>query len=163
MTKNKSTFWKTVSIWGVIGGVVLSGLLFIPGILSGLLFYIVLPIILFLGITQFRDASTSFSLNDGFKTGICITLLAGLIFACFQTFYQFVLNPDSISSLIDTIGDEYRKEGIEEGVIQINKIKQQKILGNPIIPFAIALARTLLFGSIYSLIIAIIIKKRPIA
>ncbi|MCT8341038.1 DUF4199 domain-containing protein [Flavobacteriaceae bacterium TK19130] len=117
-----------------------------------------------LGLKAFKHEGDGFmSLGDALKTGLAISLVAGLIGSIFTYIFVTVIEPDFVTQMLDVT----REKMIEDNP---NMTQEQTDMAmemtskfmSPWIMFAMGLIASLFFGFIISLVAGLIMKQnRP--
>ncbi len=124
--------------------------------------YLVLPLLfIYLGCTNYKkNINNGFiSFSESLKTGVSITIIAGLTYAFFSVIFNFIF-PDFINEMLDITKEQMIKQNpnitskeLEMGLGMVKKFM------NPFIVFPVTLVMYALIGLIYSLIIGGIVKN----
>ncbi|MWB94683.1 DUF4199 family protein [Flavobacterium sp. GA093] len=132
------------------------------GIIVNLANYLVLPILfIYLGCNHYKkDINNGFiSFSECLKTGVSITVIAGLIYAAFSVIFNFIF-PEFINEMLDISKEGMIKQNpnitakeLEMGLSMVKKFM------NPFIVFPATLVMYALIGLIYSLIVGAIVKN----
>lgn len=163
---------KTEIKYGLIFGVSLSAYIMLAHVLGfyttniqsgkyGDIAVTLLPIvILFLAIREKRRRGGSLTVLQGILTGLLVVLISYPISATFLWIYHHFINPNWLEYIIAYERDKMARAGIEMNLIneQINMLRTRssgmaQLIGG--------LFGTLILGFVLSLIISLILRKKP--
>lgn len=124
--------------------------------------YLVLPILfIFLGCNHYKkDINNGFiSFSECLKTGVSITVIAGLLYALFSVVFNLIF-PDFINEMLEITRNQMvtQNPNITEKELEMGLGMVKKFM-NPLIVFPVTLVMYSLIGLIYSLIIGAIVKN----
>lgn len=124
--------------------------------------YLVLPILfIFLGCNHYKkDINNGFiSFSECLKTGVSITVIAGLLYALFSVIFNLIF-PDFINEMLEITRNQMvtQNPNITEKELEMGLGMVKKFM-NPLIVFPVTLVMYSLIGLIYSLIIGAIVKN----
>ena len=159
---------------GLIGGLILiimslfinmSGMMeksiFTAGLFGMLQFIVFLGIIIYgIGAYSKKYAEGSFTFGDGFKLGLTITLIMGIITIIFGYIYQTYIDPDMTERMVSSVLEFMEDRGLPEEQIQATIDKMREANENPLSQLPKSLATYLILGAIASAIGAAIFKKK---
>jgi len=121
--------------------------------------YIFIPIILYMAIKQNQIIKDNYSFGSSFGTGFKTTLIASIIIPIFTYIYLTYIDSETLEFIIAKAEDELYAQNLSDDQIEMALEWQKKILQ----PFAMAIFNVfnyLLTGTLISLIIAAIVKKK---
>ncbi len=131
---------------------------------KSLLNFVFMGAIIYMGLKAFRTENGGFlSLGDALKTGLAISLIAGIIGAIFTYIFVNFIEPDFIANLLVVTREKMITQNPNMTQDQVDTAMgyTEKFM-SPFIMTAIALIASLFFGFIISLIEGLILKKdRP--
>jgi uncharacterized membrane protein (DUF106 family) len=159
---------------GLIGGlimIILSLLLNMSGMMEknmiaagllGMLLFVVFIGIVIYGIGAFskKHAEGTFTFGDGFKLGITIALIMGIISVIFGYIYQTFIDPDQMERMASSMLEFLENRGVPEDQIQATIDKMREGSENPIAQLPRGLMMYLIIGAIASAIGGAIFKKK---
>ena len=124
--------------------------------------YLIFPVLfIFLGCNQYKkEINNGFiSFSECLKTGVSITVIAGLTYALFSVIFNLIF-PDFINEMLEITKSQMITENpnITEKELEMGMGMVKKFM-NPFIVFPVTLVMYSLIGLIYSLIIGAIIKN----
>ncbi|CAA9200799.1 DUF4199 domain-containing protein [Flavobacterium bizetiae] len=132
------------------------------GVIVNISNYLVLPLIfIYLGCNHYKkDINNGFiSFSECLKTGISITVLAGLVYAIFSVIFNLIF-PEFINEMLEiskegmiTQNPNISSKELEMGLSMVKKFM------NPLIVLPVTLVMYSLIGLIYSLIIGAVVKN----
>lgn len=132
------------------------------GVIVNIANYLVLPLIfIYLGCNHYKkDINNGFiSFSECLKTGVSITVIAGLVYAIFSVIFNLIF-PEFINEMLEiskegmiTQNPNITSQELEMGLSMVKKFM------NPLIVLPVTLVMYSLIGLIYSLIIGAIIKN----
>jgi hypothetical protein len=132
------------------------------GVIVNIANYLVLPLIfIYLGCNHYKkDINNGFiSFSECLKTGISITVLAGLVYAIFSVIFNLIF-PEFINEMLEiskegmlTQNPNITSQELEMGLSMVKKFM------NPLIVLPVTLVMYSLIGLIYSLIVGAIVKN----
>ena len=132
------------------------------GVIVNISNYLVLPLIfIYLGCNHYKkDINNGFiSFSECLKTGISITVLAGLVYAIFSVIFNLIF-PEFINEMLEiskegmiTQNPNITSKELEMGLSMVKKFM------NPLIVLPVTLVMYSLIGLIYSLIIGAVVKN----
>ena len=169
MEENKNDILRHSATYGAIIGfalIIYAVLLYITDLsLSralGYVSYIIIIVGLYIGIKKFRENEPSGSIkySRALGVGVLICVFLGFIGAVF-TYLQFrFIDPDMISKILEMSEEKLLERGLSEDMIEM----QSKVMMRMLTPGIMALSSFISYifmGTIFSLIIAAILKKEP--
>lgn len=132
------------------------------GVIVNIANYLVLPLIfIYLGSNHYKkDINNGFiSFSECLKTGVSITVIAGLVYAIFSVIFNLIF-PEFINEMLEiskegmiTQNPNITSKELEMGLSMVKKFM------NPLIVLPVTLVMYSLIGLIYSLIIGAIVKN----
>ncbi|MBF4485562.1 MULTISPECIES: DUF4199 domain-containing protein [unclassified Flavobacterium] len=132
------------------------------GVIVNIANYLVLPLIfIYLGCNHYKkDINNGFiSFSECLKTGVSITVIAGLVYAVFSVIFNLIF-PEFINEMLEiskegmiTQNPNISSKELEMGLSMVKKFM------NPLIVLPVTLVMYSLIGLIYSLIIGAIVKN----
>jgi hypothetical protein len=132
------------------------------GVIVNIANYLVLPLIfIYLGCNHYKkDINNGFiSFSECLKTGVSITVIAGLVYAVFSVIFNLIF-PEFINEMLEiskegmiTQNPNITSKELEMGLSMVKKFM------NPLIVLPVTLVMYSLIGLIYSLIIGAIVKN----
>ncbi|MCA1919399.1 DUF4199 domain-containing protein [Flavobacterium piscis] len=132
------------------------------GVIVNIANYLVLPLIfIYLGCNHYKkDINNGFiSFSECLKTGVSITVIAGLVYAIFSVIFNLIF-PEFINEMLEiskegmiTQNPNITSQELEMGLSMVKKFM------NPLIVLPVTLVMYSLIGLIYSLIIGAIVKN----
>jgi len=134
-----------------------------PGWASFLSFAVTLALIVY-GLKTFKKENEGYmSLGQALKTGVAISLIAGIIGAIFNYIFVTMIEPDFVNQMLELTREnmlennpEMTDEQVEMGLSITEKMMQPWIMS------ALAIIVSMFFGFIISLIAGLIMKQnRP--
>jgi hypothetical protein len=169
MNENKNDILKHTATYGAIVGfalIIYSVLLYILGLsLSRALGYLSFLIIiggLYVGIKNFRDNEPSGTISYGraLGTGVLICVFLGIIGSLF-TYIQFrFIDTGLVEQIIEMAEEKLYDKGIPEDMIEIQMSAMSKMF-TPGLMAVFGFISYLFWGTVFSLILAAILKKEP--
>jgi hypothetical protein len=169
MEENKNDILRHSATYGAIIGfalVIYAVLLYILDLsLSkslGYISYIIIIVGLYLGIKKFRENEPSGAIKytKALGVGVLICVFTGFIGSVF-TYLQFrFIDPDMITKILEMSEEKLLEKGLSEDIIEM----QSQFMAKLMTPGFMALASFISYifmGTIFSLIIAAILKKEP--
>jgi Protein of unknown function (DUF4199) len=132
------------------------------GVIVNVANYLVLPILfIYLGCNQYKkDINNGFiSISECLKTGVSITVIAGLIYALFNVVFNMIF-PDFINEMLEITRDKMiaDKPTISSQELEMGLGMVKKFM-NPFIVLPVTLVMFAFIGLIYSLIVGVIVKN----
>lgn len=131
------------------------------GIVINLLNYLILPcLFIFLGCTNYKKMNGGFvSFSECLKIGVSITVVAALIYAIFNLFFNLIF-PEFASQILAVTKSEILKKNPNMTAEQIDMaISMTKKFMSQYIVFPVTIAMYAFFGLLYSLLVGAIVKK----
>ncbi len=112
-----------------------------------------------LGMIQFKKANNGFmSFGQGLKVGVGISLVAGIIGIAMNQLMQGVIDPEMINKAIEFQKGTLIEAGMTNDQIEAN-LEMGKSFRTPAMQILFGLLFSVVFGFLYSLIPALILKK----
>lgn len=169
MNKNKNEILKHSATYGAIIGfalIIYSVLLYILGLsLSKVLGYFSFLIIiggLYIGIKNFRDNEPSAAITYGraVGAGVLICVFLGFLGSVF-TYLQFrFIDPGLVDKIFEMTEEKLYDRGLSEDMIEM-QIRAMSKMMTPGIMAVFGFISYLFWGTVFSLILAAILKKEP--
>jgi hypothetical protein len=171
---------KIILVNGLIAGVIVSAMFVISiplqiqglidlnnGMIIGYTSMVIALSTIFLGIKTFRDqySNGSISFWQGFKIGMSIALVAGVIYALTWEVYYSFKGDEFVAYYQKCMIDDLRSDGATEAEIAEKRAEFSQyfeMYKNPFIRFAMTLAEILPVGIIISLVAAGVLRKQEI-
>jgi len=119
--------------------------------------------IIVMGLNAFRSANSGYlTLPQALKTGVAISVIAGIIAVIFNYFFMNYIDPDFVQKTLDFTQEQMVKSNpnMTQKDIDMAMDMSAKFM-SPLVMSAFALIGTLFFGFIISLIAGLIMKKNP--
>ncbi len=115
------------------------------------------------GIKAFKTENTSFlTLSQALKTGLAISLVAGIIAVVFNYIFMNFIDPDFIQKTLDFSREQMIENYPDMSQAQIeSSLEISAKFMTPWIMSAFAIIATLFFGFIISLFAGLVMKKNP--
>ncbi len=123
--------------------------------------YLIIAAGLFISIKQFRDKFNGgiLTFGEGMKLGVLISIFAGFLSGVFS-YVLHLMDPSLIDQIIQTQQEALLKQGIpEDQVVQMEEMMRK--MTNPLVMVVSTLFSMALIGSIISLVVAAVLKKKP--
>lgn len=131
------------------------------GLLGMLIFVIFIGIIIYgIGAFSKKYAEGTFTFGEGFKLGITIALIMGIITVIFSYIYQTFIDPDQIERMASAMLEFLEDKGVPEAQIQDTIDKMREARENPIAQLPKGLMMYLIIGAIAAAIGGAIFKKK---
>lgn len=131
---------------------------------SSVLSFLVMLAVIIYGLKAFKAANGGFmSLGEALKTGLAISLVAGIVGALFNYLFVTVIEPDFVEKMLDFTRDRMYEQNpnMTEEQAEMALSMSEKFM-SPGIMSAFAVIGSLFFGFIVSLIAGLIMKQnRP--
>ncbi|QAA83046.1 DUF4199 domain-containing protein [Aequorivita sp. H23M31] len=119
--------------------------------------------IVVLGLKAYRTANAGFlTLGQALKTGVAISLIAGIIGVIFNYFFMNYIDPDYVQKTLEFTHDQMVQSNpnMSQKEIDMAMDMSAKFM-SPLWMSAFALISVLFFGFIISLIAGLIMKRNP--
>ena len=115
------------------------------------------------GIKAFKTGNAGFlTLGQALKTGLAISLVAGIIAVVFNYIFMNYIDPDFIQKTLDFSREQMLEKNPDMSQEQIDMAMSMSAkFMSPLIMSAFAIIATLFFGFIISLFAGLIMKKNP--
>ncbi len=168
MEKQKSSLFHHSMMYGLYLGlalVVYSLLLYLASLnlntaLNSMI-YLIIAVGLFVSLKHYRDNINGgvMTFGEGMKLGILISLFAGFLSGVFS-YVLHLLDPTLIDQIIQFQQEAMLEKGVpEDQVAQMEEMMRK--MSNPLIMVISSLFSMALIGSILSLVVSAILKKKP--
>lgn len=130
------------------------------GLGLGLLILAVTFYVIFLGVKEFRDDVNGGGLTFGeaIKLALLIAVIAAVLTAVFNLFYQTLIDPDLMDRQLQEAIDGMEERGMTDEQIE-GAMRFTKVLSSPGLAAAITIAYTAFWGLIKGLIAGAILKR----
>ncbi len=119
--------------------------------------------IIVMGLKAYREANAGYlTIGQALKTGVAISLIAGIIAVIFNYFFMHYIDPDFIQKTLDFSQEQMIKNNpnMSQKDIDMAMTMSAKFM-SPLWMSAFALIGTLFFGFIIALIAGLIMKRNP--
>lgn len=120
--------------------------------------------LIWMGIKAFKNENDGFlSLGDALKTGLAISLIAGIVGSIFTYIFITFIEPDFVIQLLDATREKIvvQNPNMTQDQLDMTMGMTEKMM-SPFILTAMGLIASLFFGFIISLIVGLILKnERP--
>ena len=171
MEQNQPDTKKLIINYGFILGMVsilysltlyLTGMYRDPHWSVGILGFIILPIMVYMGIKAYKEKNNGFLLlSDALKIGIGIALVGGILAALWNLTLTNVIHPGYTQEVLALQKEKFLADSpdlTQEQIDQTFAISEK--WQTPFITFAISIIGSLFFGFICSLIMGLIMQKK---
>ncbi len=125
------------------------------------LVYLFIAVGLFLSLKHYRDQINGgvLAFGSGMKLGILISIFAGFLSGVFS-YVLFLMDPSLIDQVIQTQQEALLKQGMtEDQVVQMEEMMRK--MTNPLIMVFSSIFSMALIGTILSLVVSAVLKKKP--
>ncbi|HBY68418.1 MAG TPA: DUF4199 domain-containing protein, partial [Flavobacteriaceae bacterium] len=125
--------------------------------------FVFMTICIIYGLKAFKSGSGGFmTLGDAIKTGLLISLVAGIIGSIFTYLFITVIEPEFIPQMLDITREKMVEQNpnMTEEQMEMAMGMTEKFM-SPWIMFAMGLIASLFFGFIISLIAGLVMKQNP--
>ncbi len=169
MEHQKPTAGKFALNYGLILGLIMVAIAvvtYVTGIaLEGaqwpnIIYYIVFPIIIFYGISQYKkNNANELTISDALKVGLIIAIISAFVFVVYGMLFNYIIDPEFSQQMLEVARDkmlenpDLSREQVEQRMEWIEKFS------NPFIGFSIWVAMSAIFGLIWSLIAGLVMKN----
>ncbi len=177
-TLNKITMRKTILIYGLIAGAIVSTIMVTsmhiyknnpdiePSMLVGYASMLVAFIMIFVGIKNYRDQSLNGAITFGkaFKMGLWIMLIASTMYVITWLIYYYCFNPDYMEKFGEKILSNLAREGASAAKIAEQKAQIKMwsdMYKSPIMLVLITYSEIVPLGLVVTLFSALILKRKP--
>lgn len=168
MEKQKNSLFQHSMIYGLYLGlalIVYSLLLYLASLnlntAMNSLIYLIIAVGLFVSVKHYRDGANEglLTFGEGMKLGIMISVFAGFLSGVFS-YVLHLIDPTMIDQLIQFQQQAMLEKGVpEDQVAQMEDMMRK--MSNPLIMVISSLFSMALIGSIISLVVSAILKKKP--
>ncbi len=170
---------KIIVTYGLLAGLIVSLLMVINfsitqpctgdyamSMLIGYAGMIVALSMVFFGIRSYRDNYSGGSVTFGraFLVGLCITLIASIMYVVCWKIYSAIAMPDFADQYAKHTIDQLKKSGASDSVIVVKTKEMAEIkemFKNPVYEFVMTFIEIFPVGVLVSLICATILKRKP--
>ncbi len=117
---------------------------------------------IYLGVKETRDEDLGgyLTLSQGFKAGLKMALIAGVIAGLFTFIYMQFIDPDMGERMISTSEDQMDEMNVPEESREMS-LKFTRYMANPMIMATFMIFWVVLWGLIKALVAGLILKKDP--
>jgi drug/metabolite transporter (DMT)-like permease len=169
MENKKSSATQTMLNYGLILGflsIILSvgiyamGMIYDQGIAVMLVSFVMMAIVIFLGLKNFKDGNGSLTLGQAIKIGLGIALISAIISIIYNQIFINFIEPDFMENMMK-VGEQKMLEqnpNMTDEQLEMAKGMQEK-MSSPLIGIAMGIIGSLFFGFIISLIEGLILKS----
>jgi len=119
--------------------------------------------VIFMALKAYKEGSAGYlTLGQALKTGIAVSLIAGIISVIFNYFFVNYIDPDFIQKAMDFSQEQMLEQNPNMSQDQIDMAMNMSAkFMTPLVMAAFALIGSLFFGFIISLVMGLIMKKNP--
>lgn len=130
------------------------------GLLTSTLIMVATFFTIYLGIKEIRETQLDgfLTFGQGFKSGMAIALIAGIVSAIFTYIYIEFIDPGLIDKVMATTEAQWEEQNMPEEQMDMAR-KWMGYMMNPLIMSLIATVSVIFWGMIKSLIAAALLKK----
>ena len=134
----------------------------VTGILLGLGMLVATFFVIFYGVKEFRDNVNGGGLTtgQGVKLGVLIALIASVLTAVFNLFYHYVIDPELMERMLETMREGYEERGMTDQQIE-QAVKWVEMFRNPALGAGFTIVWYCLWGLVKGLIAGAILKHEP--
>jgi len=169
MENKKSSATQTMLNYGLILGfvsILLSvgiyamGMIYDQGMVVMLLSFVIMAVVIFLGMKNFKVGNGSLTLGEALKIGLGIALVGAIISIIYQQIFITFIEPDFMENMMK-VGEQKMLEqnpNMTDEQLEMAKGMQEKMSG-PLVGIAMGIIGSLFFGFIISLIEGLILKS----
>lgn len=123
-------------------------------------FAMVIPIVfIYMAFSRIRKERKEFSIFQGLKSGLIISVVAAIISTTFLFIYNHYINPQWMELAWEWEKAQMLQAGVSEAEIQ-KKVDQFKAIAHPTSQIIMGLSGTITMGLIISLIISFFLRKK---
>ena len=168
MENQKSSATQTMLNYGLILGIVsilmsvgiyAMGMIYDQGIAVMLASFVIMAVVIFLGLKNFKGANGSLTLGEALKVGLGIALISAIISIIYNQIFINFIEPDFMENMMK-VGEQKMLEqnpNMTDEQLEVAKGMQEK-MSSPLIGIAFGIIGSLFFGFIISLIEGLILK-----
>jgi hypothetical protein len=170
---------RIVIIFGLISGVISSGLMFLTlpfmhngtvnfsnGYLIGYTAIVLSLLLVFFGIRSYREnAGGTISFGRAFSVGILITLISCVFYVASWEVIYFKIMPDFADKYAAHLIGSMREKGAPDAAIAAKKVEMEKMktmLNNPFMNAAMTFIEPFPVGLVVTLVSAAILRRRMV-
>ncbi|MBT8316883.1 MAG: DUF4199 domain-containing protein [Lutibacter sp.] len=169
MEDKKSTATQTMLNYGLIlgfisvlmsVGIYAMGMIYDQGVAVALVSFVIMAVIIFLGLKNFKVGNGSLALGQALKIGLGIALIGAIISIIYNQIFINFIEPDFMENMMK-VGEQKMLEqnpNMTDEQLEMAKGMQEK-MSSPLIGIAMAVIGSLFFGFIISLIEGLILKS----
>ena len=168
MENQKSSATQTMLNYGLILGILsilmsvgiyAMGMIYEQGIAVMLLSFVIMAVVIFLGLKNFKGVNGSLTLGQALKVGLGIALISAIISVIYNQIFINFIEPDFMENMMK-VGEQKMLEqnpNMTDEQLEVAKGMQEK-MSSPLIGIAFGIIGSLFFGFIISLIEGLILK-----
>ena len=168
MENQKSSATQTMLNYGLILGIVsilmsvgiyAMGMIYEQGMMVMLISFVIMAVIIFLGLKNFKAGNGSLTLGEAIKIGLGIALVSAVISIIYNQIFINFIEPDFMENMMK-VGEQKMLEqnpNMTDEQLEVAKGMQEK-MSSPLIGIAFGIIGSLFFGFIISLIEGLILK-----
>ncbi|MBZ0328305.1 MAG: DUF4199 domain-containing protein [Altibacter sp.] len=173
METNKASVKKIALNYGLIlalSSIVLSVIVYVMGMhmeqpwWQSVLSFLIMTTVIVYGLKAFKKEGDGFlTLGDAIKTGLAISLVAGIVGSIFTYLFVTVIEPDFVVQMLEVTREKMITDNpqMTEEQLEVAMNMTEKFM-SPMMMTAFGLIASLFFGFIISLIAGLIMKQnRP--
>lgn len=169
MENKKSTATQTMLNYGLIlgfisvlmsVGIYAMGMIYDQGVVVALVSFVIMAVIIFLGLKNFKGGNGSLTLGEALKIGLGIALIGAIISIIYNQIFINFIEPDFMENMMK-VGEQKMLEqnpNMTDEQLEMAKGMQEK-MSSPLIGIAMGVIGSLFFGFIISLIEGLILKS----
>ena len=169
MENQKSSATQTMLNYGLILGFVsilmsvgiyAMGMIYDQGIAVMLVSFVIMAVVIFLGLKNFKVGNGSLTLGQSLKIGLGIALVGAIISIIYNQIFINFIEPDFMENMMK-VGEQKMLEqnpNMTDEQLEMAKGMQEK-MSSPLIGIAMGIIGSLFFGFIISLIEGLILKS----
>ncbi|MFK5958502.1 MAG: DUF4199 domain-containing protein [Lutibacter sp.] len=169
MENKKSSATQTMLNYGLILGFVsilmsvgiyAMGMIYDQGIAVVLISFVIMAVVIFLGMKNFKEGNGSLTLGQALKIGLGIALVGAIISIIYNQVFINYIEPDFMENMMK-VGEQKMLEqnpNMTDEQLEMAKGIQEK-MSSPLINIAMGIVVSLFFGFIISLIEGLILKS----
>jgi len=172
MENKKSTATQTMLNYGLILGFVsvlmsvgiyAMGMIYDQGVAVALVSFVIMAVIIFLGLKNFKVGNGSLALGQALKIGLGIALVGAIISIIYNQIFINFIEPDFMENMMKVAEQKMLEQNpnMTDEQLEMAKGMQEK-MSSPLIGIAMGVIGSLFFGFIISLIEGLILKSPSI-
>jgi hypothetical protein len=118
--------------------------------------------VIFYGVKEFRDKvnAGALTIGEAVKLGVLIGFVASLLAAAFGLLYHFVIDPEYMERMAETVRESMEEQGLSDEQID-QSMKWMNMFRNPVLGAGFVVVWYTFWGMIKGLISGAILKKEP--